>query len=217
MRKRKSHPTRSTLKKSAFRPPTSVFINCPFDKDYLTLFDAVIFAVTCCGFLPRSALESGDVAELRIQRILKAMFSSEYSIHELSRCHGEGEQNLARFNMPLELGMAMARAFETSPPRVKKHDWLALVPEGHVYQKVISDLSGYDPKDHDGSVQDVVRKVMSWLITRPGAVCPFTPGDVLAKLPAFQEKVRNLREEWGDDLPWAFLVSAAKEIAEQLA
>jgi hypothetical protein len=216
MKKRRASTNRSASQKSPVEAPNSVFINCPFDKDYRPLFDAIVFAATCCGFLPRSALETGDVAELRIQRILKAMFSSDLSIHELSRCQGEGEHNLARFNMPLELGMAMARAFETTPTRPRKHDWLVLVPAGHVYQKVISDLAGYDPKDHDGSLQDVVRKVMSWLVTRQGAVSPFTPGEVLAKLPEFQDKVRTLRDEWGDDLPWAFLVSAAKEIAEQL-
>jgi len=192
--------------------PASVFINCPFDNEYLPLFDAIVFAVTCCGFIPRSALESGDVAELRIHRILRAMFASKYSIHELSRSHGEGDQNFARFNMPLELGMAMARRFET----LENHDWLVLVPQGHTHQKFISDLSGYDPKGHDGSLEDIVRKVMAWLVTRPDATLSFTPVEVLAQLPAFQEGVKELRADWGDDLPWAYLVAAAKNVAEQL-
>src|SRR5713101_6436766 len=216
MRKRRPPQIRFGVGKLATTAPTSVFINCPFDNEYLLLFDAIVFAVTCCGFLPRSALESGDVAELRIHRILRAMFSSKYSIHELSRCHGEGDQNLARFKMPLELGMAMARAFETPAPNQKNHDWLVLIPEGHLHQKVISDLSGYDPKSHNGSLEDLVRKVMAWLVTRPDAIFPFTPGEVLGKLPAFQNEVRNLREEWGNDLPWAYLISAAKAVAEQL-
>ena len=127
--------------------------------------------------------------------------------------NGEGEQNLARFNMPLELGMAMARRFATTP---EDHDWLVLVPNGHLHQKVISDLSGYDPKGHDGTLEDIVRKVMAWLVTRPDAAIAFTPGEVLAKLPMFQEQVQKLRADWGEDLPWSYLVSAAKSIAEQL-
>jgi len=213
MKKQRRRRRRSAPGNRPPNPPTSVFINCPFDTEYLPFFDAIIFAVTCCGFLARSAQESGDVAELRIQRILKAMFSSRYSIHDLSRCHGEGDQNLARFNMPLELGMAMARRFGAS---AESHDWLAIVPEGHLHQRVISDLSGYDPKGHDGSLEDIVTKVMAWLVTRPDATLTFTPAEVLAKLPAFQEEVKKLREEWGDDLPWAYLVSAAKSVAEQL-
>ena len=64
------------------------------------MFDAIIFATVCCGFVPRSALESGNVAEPRFERITRALFSSKYSIHDLSRCPGEGEEGLARFNMP---------------------------------------------------------------------------------------------------------------------
>ena len=55
------------------------------------------------------------------------MFGSQYSIHDLSRYRGQGDANLARFNMPLELGFAMARRFMDEA----SHDWLVLVPEGH--------------------------------------------------------------------------------------
>jgi hypothetical protein len=75
------------------------------------LFDSIIFASVACGFTPRSAIESGTVSDSRIDRIRKAMFGSRYSIHDLSRCRGKGDANLARFNMPLELGFAMSRRF----------------------------------------------------------------------------------------------------------
>ena len=107
----------------AVDPGTSVFINCPYDAGFSPLFDAIVFASTCCGFLPRSALESGTVAEPRMDRIVRAVFSSKYSIHDLSRCRGEGTDNLARFNMPLELGIAMARRF-ASQNESERHDWL---------------------------------------------------------------------------------------------
>jgi hypothetical protein len=38
------------------------------------------------------------------------------------------DENLARFNMPLEIGMAMAKRFIGG---AEEHDWLVLVPEGH--------------------------------------------------------------------------------------
>ncbi|HVR99441.1 MAG TPA: hypothetical protein VMW27_22655, partial [Thermoanaerobaculia bacterium] len=78
-------------------PKRSVFINCPFDDDFAPLLEAILFATVCCGFTPRTALDSGTVSESRMERILKAMFSSKYSIHDLSRCRGEGEEGLARF------------------------------------------------------------------------------------------------------------------------
>ena len=108
----------------ALDPSKAVFINCPFDAAYLPLFDAILFSIVCCGFMPRSALESGTLAEPRLARVASALFSCRYSIHDLSRSTGEGIENLARFNMPLELGMAMARRFMDPD----EHDWLLLVP-----------------------------------------------------------------------------------------
>jgi hypothetical protein len=112
-------------------------------------------AAICCGFTPRSALESGTIAEPRMTRITRAIFESKYSIHDLSRCRGEGDANLARFNMPLELGIAMALRFLKS--RVAdQHDWLAMVPIGHQYSRYISDLAGFDPVTHDGSERGLI-------------------------------------------------------------
>ena len=122
------------------RRELSVFINCPFDRDFRPIYDAIVFATVCCGFLPRSATESGSVSLPRMDRITRAMLSSKYSIHDLSRCRGEGDRNLARFNMPLELGIAMAQKYASEEP-VSAHDWLLLVPRGHQYKQFISDMA----------------------------------------------------------------------------
>jgi hypothetical protein len=181
-------------------PSTSVFINCPFDPDFAPLFDAIVFATVCCGFLPRSALESGSVAEPRMQRITHAIFSSKYSIHDLSRCKGKGDELLARFNMPLELGIAMARRY-TQRSKKEQHDWLVLVPAGHLYLNFISDLAAFDPYQHDGTVKIVTQKVMSWLVTRPDAVRAPIPQEVLDALPLFIEEKAKLKQQWGDGIP----------------
>jgi len=199
----------------AINPATSVFINCPFDEEFAPLFDAIVFSATCCGFLPRSALESGTVAESRMERIARAVFSSKYSIHDLSRCKGEGNENLARFNMPLELGIAMGRRL-AAPRKKDRHDWLLLVREGHQYAKFVSDLAGYDPKKHDGTAEALVRLVMVWLATRPEATAVPTPRRVLAALPQFREEKAKLTEEWGDEVPWADLVLAARKVVPPL-
>jgi hypothetical protein len=202
----REHFGRGTLKTD---PTTSVFINCPFDEDFAPLFDAIVFATVCCGFLPRSALESGSVAESRMERITRTIFSSKYSIHDLSRCQGEGDERLARFNMPLELGIAMARRY-TQSRKAERHDWLLLVPEGHQYLKFLSDLAGFDPYRYDGTVQTLIPKVMAWLATRPDAVRTPTPQDVLTALPTFAAAKGHLQRQWGDDIPWADIVLAAR-------
>lgn len=197
----------------AVDPAKSVFINCPFDSEYAPLFDAIVFTAVCCGFIPRSALESGTVSEPRVARIVRALVGSKYSIHDLSRCTGEGAENIARFNMPLELGMAMALRF-IEP--AGEHDWLLLVPSGHPYGRFVSDLAAYDAIAHDGSVHGVVVAVMSWLATRSDAVPTVTPQEVLALLPAFQSRRQALDEAWGGLPPWADVVMLAIEIAREL-
>jgi hypothetical protein len=193
------------------KPETSVFVNCPFDAEYANLFDAIIFATVCCGFVPRSALESGTVADPRITRILEPLCSSKYSIHDLSRCRGEGDGRLARFNMPLELGMAMARRHLTRV-KAKRHDWLVLVPSGHLYLQFISDLGAFDPKTHDSSVEGVLQPVMVWLASRPDAIRTPTFQEVLAALPNFQAKRRQLATAWGGgDIPWRLVLEAATD------
>ena len=47
----------------------NVFINCPFDAKYKPLFDAMVFAVHDCGFIPRCALEEEDASQVRIDKI----------------------------------------------------------------------------------------------------------------------------------------------------
>lgn len=107
----------------------SVFINCPFDHEFRDLLLAIVFSVASHGFVPRSARESEGTAEPRMSRILKTLSECKYSIHDLSRFSGEGVDNLSRFNMPLELGMAAALRFERLNSD-RTHNWLALVPEG---------------------------------------------------------------------------------------
>lgn len=194
-------------------PAKSVFINCPFDDAYASMFDAIVFATVCCGFMPRSSLETGTIAEPRLARITRAIFNSRYSIHDLSRCGGEGDENLARFNMPLELGIAMARRFAGPAP---EHDWLVLVPKGHAYLRFISDLAAYDPATHDGSAESVTVAVIAWLATREEAVPPITPKRVLAALPEFQAKRRELADAWHGYPPWPDVVLAAIEVAKAI-
>ncbi len=182
----------------------SVFINCPYDKQYAPIFDCILFATVCCGFTPRCAIESGQISEPRIVKIVRLLKSCKYSIHDLCRCRGQGNQNLARFNMPLELGIAMSERFDESKPQ-NWHDWLVLVPPGHAYGAYISDLAGYDPKKVPQKVERVVPAVMSWLVTREEAIpCP-PPKDVLAALPEFTQARMELSDRWCGDAPWELL------------
>jgi hypothetical protein len=63
----------------------NVFINCPFDKEYLPLLRAMLFTIVFCGFIPRIATERDDSGESRYNKIIDLIKESKYSIHDLSR------------------------------------------------------------------------------------------------------------------------------------
>lgn len=203
---------RRSQRDQAPSPSTSVFLNCPFDGDFQERFDALVFATVACGFVPRSALESGSVAKPRMERIIEALFGSKYSIHDLSRCTGQGDRNTARFNMPLELGMAMAGR-HLAKKRTDRHDWLVLVPDHHPYEDFISDLAGYDPVCYDGSLRGILRAVIGWLVTREDAVATPDPQQVLDGFSRFAAALSHLRDRWGPWPPWPEIVLVAKRTA----
>jgi hypothetical protein len=187
----------------------SVFINCPFDPDYQELLLAVVFTLVAHGFIPRSARETEGDAEPRFSRILGTIARSKYSIHDLSRSTGEGGDNLARFNMPLELGMAAAFRFERERTQ-KPHRWLALVPEGFAYQRFISDLAGFDPARHDSSVQSVIREVSAWLRTLEDGVDPAPSAlQIFKGFPHFRNQLSDLEAAALNKQTWADVVLAA--------
>lgn len=191
----------------------SVFINCPFDDEFRTQRNAIVFTCVHAGFFPVLAGSSGRTGRPRLERILEALNVCRYSIHDLSRCRGEGDENLARFNMPLELGMAMAIC--GSPAREGAHEYLILVPdEHHLHQRYISDLAGIDPQTHDGTVPRIVAEVLAWLLTAAEAPAEVDPTEVIQKLAAFERALDELRQAWaGGTPPWPRVVEVAARIA----
>ena len=139
----------------------SVFINCPFDGHYKRIFDAIVFAVYDCGFIPRSAREAAN-DPVRLSRIIQIINDSLYAIHDLSRAGVDSKTGLARFNMPLELGIFLG-AKEFGGKRNAMKTYLMLDKDRYRYQKFISDLNGIDPKSHNNKPDTAIIKVRDWL------------------------------------------------------
>src|SRR5512147_1544139 len=138
----------------------SVFINCPFDHDYWSLFEAMVFCIVDCGFVPRCSLEHPDSGEARVRRIYRLIRSSQYSIHDISRV--ELTPDLPRFNMPFELGLDLgSREFGRGTARRKR--CLILDSEPYRYQRVLSDIAGQDIRAHSNSPERVIDIVRNWL------------------------------------------------------
>ena len=190
-----------------------MFINCPVDDGYRRLLDAIVFTCVHAGYFPWMAGSTGTVAVSRVDRILEGLSLSRYSIHDLSRYVGEGSENLARFNMPLELGMAMA--LRGRNPSANAHDWMVMTPAGHAYQRYISDLAGFDPAAHDGSQERVALAVLAWLLTREGTQSLVGPDEIIGKLPEYSARKRQLDDAWSGVAPWGHVVDLAADVASR--
>jgi len=140
-----------------------VFLNCPFDRDYEPIFNALLFAIHDAGFYARCALEISDSAQNRLEKIMGIIEECRFGVHDLSRTE-LNEHGLPRFNMPLELGIFLGcKRFGTQ--RDRRKGGLILDREPFRYQRFISDISGQDISIHRGDPKRAVGKVRDWLRT----------------------------------------------------
>ena len=140
----------------------NVFLNCPFDSAYKQLFDAMVFAIHDCGFIPRCALEEEDASQVRIDKIYDIIANCRYGIHDISRTELDKTSDLPRFNMPLELGVFLgAKRFGINEQ--KRESCLILDKEQYRYQQFISDIAGQDIQAHNNNPEAIVTVVRNWL------------------------------------------------------
>lgn len=138
----------------------SVFINCPFDRGYKPLLDAILFTVHDCGFQARIALE--DVGgRARMERIVELIAQSQYAICDLSRV------DAPRLNMAFETGLVLgARYFGGETHRTK--DLLILDRVERRYKKTLSDLGGVDGAAHGNRPPRAIGQVRHFLARKCG-------------------------------------------------
>src|ERR1700674_1442360 len=99
----------------------SVFVNCPFDRDYLRLLRPLLFTIIDLNFIPRIASERSDSGESRIDKVCALIEECQYSIHDLSRLRASEAGEFSRMNMPFELGIEYGcRLFGSPRLRCKK-------------------------------------------------------------------------------------------------
>lgn len=145
----------------------SVFVNCPFDRDYLPLLRPLLFTIAYLGFVPRIASERSDSGETRIDKICALIAECQFSIHDLSRLRASEAGEFSRMNMPFELGIEHGcRIFGSTSQRAKRS--LILEKDPHEFRRAISDLSGIDIKHHDNEPNKVVRAVRDWFVETVG-------------------------------------------------
>jgi hypothetical protein len=147
------------------KPPfeLSVFINCPFDDEYLPILHALAFVIHDCGFVARLAVEDIGSNETRLDKIVRIVRESKYSIHDISRVELSPNSPLPRFNMPFECGLALgAIRYGSKAGR----DFLLMSGEPFQEKITLSDLAGQDPKNHHNDPKLAIGSVRSFLAAK---------------------------------------------------
>jgi hypothetical protein len=137
-----------------------VFLNYPFDAKFIGLENALHFPVVAAGLLPVCAKDLTVPDRPRLEMLVDAIQNCRYSAQEFSRTRGEGPLNLARMNVPIEMGMALFHALVTQR---QDHRCAFFVPTPHDYHQFGSDLSGLDPLCHNNDPKQLLAGVYEWL------------------------------------------------------
>ncbi len=138
----------------------NVFINCPFDKDYIFLIRPLIYTLIYLGLIPKLS-QTISSSTIRINEIKKLIKNCKYGIHDLSRSKALNTGDLPRFNMPYELGLDIG-AMEYGTGKLKTKKILILETEKYYYQKILSDIAGQDIENHNDDPYTLITRVRNW-------------------------------------------------------
>lgn len=142
----------------------SVFINCPYDKEYDLTLKLLIFTIMLPGLDPRLASENSDCTAVRLNVIREIINSCKYSIHDLSRVKSKKDSEYYRMNMPFELGLDFGCKEFSTDMRQNAKIFLVLEQNRYEYQKALSDFAGIDIVAHNGEPLEVIKAVRTWLL-----------------------------------------------------
>jgi len=133
-----------------------VFVNVPFDSRHEKLFLALIAGLVALGLNPRCVLEVPPSTD-RLRRLYKLVRACPFSIHDLSRVQLSSRPfRVPRFNMPFELGLAAAIAFDEHAT----HQWRALERVPYRLNQSLSDIGGYDHSIHSGTIEGTMEVLL---------------------------------------------------------
>ena len=194
---------------------TNVFVNCPFDEDYLPLLRPLLFTIIDLGFNPRIALERLDSGLPRIEKIISLIEESKYAIHDISRLKAKRRGEFYRLNMPFELGIDVGcRLFK--PGQWSEKKCLILETERYRYQAALSDMSNSDIAVHHNDPIAISTEVRNWLNNEAGLRAP-GPAHVWGRFTDFMAdnydalKGRGFSDRDIEQLPVAELMDCIKE------
>jgi hypothetical protein len=163
----------------------SVFLNIPYDAQFEELHLAYIVGLTQLGLKINATLALPN--QDRLKRIVGLIEKSDVSIHDLSRI--ESPSGVPRFNMPLELGLALFRSHITRG----RHRVFVFEKKAYRVQRSTSDVNGIDPQIHKGRPKGVMAGLRNIFYQSDGTTVP----EMLSSYRAVRRKLPELRRNAG--------------------
>jgi hypothetical protein len=163
----------------------SVFLNVPYDSRFEGLYLAYIVGLTQLGLTINATLAVPNQG--RLDRIVALIEESDVSIHDLSRI--ELSRGIPRFNMPLELGVALYRSHTTNG----RHAVFIFEKKPYRMQQSTSDISGIDPQIHNGRPTGVMAGLRNIFYQADGTTVP----EMLSSYRAVKRRLNELRRNAG--------------------
>ena len=140
--------------------PYNAFLNIPYDNQFQNLYLAYISGLSAFGLFPKATLEIPG-SKRRLDRIFGLIQTCGYSFHDLSRVQLDRKAPATpRFNMPFELGLAVAWAMVQNNDQI----WFVFESVKRRVQKSLSDLDGTDIYIPDGTVGGIFRELNNALV-----------------------------------------------------
>jgi hypothetical protein len=129
----------------------TVFINMPYATEYEERLLALISGLSLYGLVPTAATVAGEDPN-RLGRIIEALSECTLSIHDLTWMSLDANEPKApRFNMPFELGVAVALAEAVG------NDYVVIDTVPNRLDKALSDIRGLDAEILDGTPMGIFR------------------------------------------------------------
>ncbi len=194
----------------------SVFLNIPYDAGFEDLYLAYIVGLSQLGLRINVTLAIPNQG--RLDTILNLIESSDFSIHDLSRV--ELSHGIPRFNMPLELGLALYH----SKRGKRQHRVHIFDAKPYQAQRSTSDVNGIDPQIHNGRPKDLMIGLRN-IFRQPGDVT--TVPEMLASYRALKRKLPKIRQSAGGgslfeaaifhDIVVASLIEAQEQVRRRVS
>lgn len=155
----------------------AIFINCPFDNEYLPLLRALLFVAKFYGLDVKIASLELDSKSNRLTRIISLMKEAKYSVHDLSRMKSDKEGEYYRMNMPFELGLDYGISDEGNV-------FLIFENEAYELKKALSDINGWDVRPHNNEPERLISEFRRWIVANrelPENVKDYSPSYIWYK------------------------------------